>query len=410
MAEAENSNEISEPRHDDGETDVSLLDLLIMLARWKRVILASTLGAATLGAIVALLLPNQYIAEVVLLPPAQNSSTSTAIMNQLGSGTLASLASGSLGIKNPGDMYVSLLRSRTVEDSVIRRFELMARYKSKHMSDARKQLENHAAIALGTKDGLIRISVRDRVPQMAATIANGYVEEYSKLSAQLAVTEAAQRRLFFQKQLEDAKDNLANAEIALKDTEKSTGVLQIDSQAKALIESATSLRAQVAAKQVQLQAMRTFATDDNPAVITAQRELEALQTQLLKLSGTDQEGDSDPVIPKGRIPEAGMEYIRKYRDVRYYETIYGLIARQLEAAKLDEAREGAIIQVVDPAVPPDKKSSPHRGIIVILCLVTGAMTSSVFCLTVEGITRKLEDSTFRVKLNELRRLVRLTDS
>ncbi len=141
----------------------------------------------------------------------------------------------------------------------------------------------------------------------------------------------------------------------MKNTEQTTGVLQIDSQARTLIESASSMRAQVAAKQVQLQGMLTFATADNPQVVTAKQELTALQAQLAKLGGSEQDFASDPVIPKGKIPEAGMEYIRRYRDVKYYESIYELLARQFEIAKLDEAREGALVQVVDAAVPPDRE-------------------------------------------------------
>ncbi len=346
--------------------DIHLLDLLIILSKRKHFILRFTVGLAILTVVTVLLIPNRYTAETVVLPPNQSSSMSSALLSQLGgagAGALASLAGGSLGIKNPGEMYVSLFRSRTVEDAVIQRFGLMARYRKKTMYDARKAFETHSTVLLGTKDGLIRITVEDRDPKLAAEIANGYVDEFRKLSATLAITEASQRRLFFQQQLLEARGNLTAAEEAMKRTEQSTGVLQIDSQARALIESAATLRGQAVAKEVQIQAMRSFATEDNPDLIIAKRQLAEIQAQLNKLAGQD----SDQfIVPKGKAPEAGMEYLRKLRDVKYNETVFELIAKQFELAKLDEARQGAIIQVADVAVPPDKKSFPPRAIIVIL--------------------------------------------
>jgi uncharacterized protein involved in exopolysaccharide biosynthesis len=400
VTQTEENSKIDGECQQDKDQEISLLDLLIVLAQRKRFILVFTLAVTLLGVVIAFVLPNQYTAETVILPPAQNQSSSAAMMSQMGGSALTSLAGSSLGIKNPGDMYVSLLRTRTVEDAVIQRFGLMARYKKIRMVDTRKALEKHVAVAFGTKDGLIRIDVRDRDSRMAANIANGYVDEFKKQSANLAITEAAQRRLFFQQQLEEAKNNLANAEIAMKDTEQSTGVLQIDSQAKALIESAAGLRAQVVAKQVQLQGLRSFATEDNPEVALAERQLGALQTQLGQLGGAGG-GAADPMIPKGQIPEAGMEYIRKFRDVKYYETIYDLIAKQYEAAKLDEARQGATIQIVDAAVPPDKNSSPRRSILIIVIGACGILAASLMTIFQELIMRARDNTEINYKLNAL---------
>jgi len=229
------------------ETEVSVLDILVLLAGRNRFIVRFVLGAAVLATVVSLLLPVRYEAKIVLLPPQQNSSVGSALLGQLGSmgslGSLAALAGGGLGIKNPADMYVSLLTSRTVEDAMIERFGLMAEYHEKRMSDTRKKFESRTTAIAGVKDGLIRISVEDRDPKRAAELANGYVEEFRKLSASLAITEAARRRLFFDQQLQQAKDNLSGAEEAMKKTQQSTGVLQIDSQARSLIESAAVLRA-----------------------------------------------------------------------------------------------------------------------------------------------------------------------
>ena len=250
-------------------TDVSILDVVALLLEHKRFIFRFVLGAAVLAVIVSLLLPVRYEGKVVLLPPQQNSSLGSSLLGQLGNigslGSLATLAGGSLGMKNQSDMYVSLLTSRTVEDAMIKRFGLMQEYREKRLSDARKELERRTSASVGTKDGLIRISVEDHNPQRSADLANGYVEEFRKLSASLAISEAARRRLFFEQQLQETKQNLTAAEDAMTKTQQSTGVLQIDSQARSLIESAAVLRAQVMAKQVQIEGMRSFATDDNPS-------------------------------------------------------------------------------------------------------------------------------------------------
>jgi uncharacterized protein involved in exopolysaccharide biosynthesis len=388
---------------DASAQDMHLLDLLIVLSKRRKFILLFTIGAGILAVIVVLLLPSKYTAETVVLPPGQNSSASSALLSQLGgAGALASVAGAGLGLKNPGDMYISLFRTRTVEDSVIQRFGLMARYKQKKPSDARHVFEAHSSVALGVKDGLIRIGVTDNDPNMAADIANGYVDELRKLSAHMAITEASQRRVFFQQQLLEANENLATAEEAMKHTEQSTGVLQIDSQARSLIESAATLRGEIAAKEVQLQGMRSFATEDNPQMVVASEQLSALKAQLAKLSSTDENSSSDIIVPKGNIPEAGMEYLRKLRDVKYYETIAELIARQFEMAKLDEARQGAIIQVVDVAVPPDRRSFPKRTITVVAAVVLGIFLACLWCLITEGFQRFKRDPSGRNRLNALR--------
>jgi uncharacterized protein involved in exopolysaccharide biosynthesis len=387
--------------------EVHLLDLLIVLSKRRKFILWFTLGTAILTAVVVLIVPSKYTASALLLPPSQNTSASSALLGQLGgSSALASMAGSSLGIKSAGDMYVSLFRSRTIEDSLIQRFGLMARYGKKKISDARTAFEDHTKVGYGAKDGLITISVTDRDPRQAAEIANGYVDEFRKLSANLAITEASQRRVFFQQQLLEADQNLATAEEAMKHTEQSTGVLQVDSQARSLIESAAILRGQVVAKEVELQGMRSYATDDNPQMVMANQELAALKTQLAKLGGSEENAGSEIIVPKGDIPEAGMEYVRKLRDVKYYETIVELIAKQFEAAKLDEARQGAIVQVVDVAVPPDKRSFPKRTITVLVALLLGFFVSCGWCIAAEGLQRIKNNPDERQRLDALRATLR----
>jgi len=389
------------------ETEVSLLDLLVLLVGRKRFILRFVLGAAVLSIVVSLLLPIRYEAKVVLLPPQQNSSIGSALIGQLGNlgslGSLASLAGGGLGLKNPADMYVSLLTSRTVEDAMIERFGLMKEYRVKLMSDTRKELERRTTAIAGAKDGLIRITIEDRDPKRAAELANGYVEEFRKLSASLAITEAARRRLFFEQQVQQAKDKLTEAEEAMAKTQQATGVLQIDSQARALIESAAVLRGQVVAKEVQIEGMRSFATDDNPGLILARQELAALQSQLDHLAGSQNDKGSDINLSKGRVTQSGMEYLRRFRDLKYQETVFELLAKEFEVAKLDEAREGAIVQVVDAAVPPDKKSSPHRTLIVLATTILSFFIAAFWVFLRESSGRTLELPQNRQRLEAIKR-------
>ncbi len=349
--------------------EMRLLDVLIILARRRRFIGWFTAGVTALTAIILFLIPNKYTATAVILPPAQDSSMSSALMGQMvGTGALASLAGSSLGIKNPAEMYVALFRSRTVEDALIRRFGLMARYHRKNMVDARKAFEDRTTVILGIKDDLIRVSVTDKDPRFAAELANAYVDEFRKHSDSLTLTAAAQRRAFFQQQLLNANEDLAKAEQAMKKMQQNTGVLQLDSQARALIEQAAILRAQIAAKEVQLQSMRSFETEDNPQYAMIEQQLDALRAQLAKVAGPDANTYGDIGLPKTNVPEAGIAYIDALRDLRYDETISELLTKQFEAAKLDEARQGTI-QISDVAVPPDKKSSPHRALLVALAAI-----------------------------------------
>jgi uncharacterized protein involved in exopolysaccharide biosynthesis len=301
-------------------------------------------------------------------------------------------------------MYVAMFKSRTVEDAMVQRFELMAEYRQKYLSTARKAFESHATVESGTKDNLIRISVEDRDPKRAAEMANAYVDEYRRLSQHLAIGEAAQRRLFFEQQLVQAKDNLANAEEALKETQQRTGMIQLDSQARALIETAATIRAQITAKEVQLQGMKTYGTNENADVVQTQQELESLHAQLIKLGG-NVDDSAGLIVPKGQVPQAGIEYVRKVRDVKYYETIFGILARQFEVAKLDEAKEGALVQVVDPAIVPDYKSFPKRGLITIIAAFAGLMIGVFVAFFRENMVRLKRDPEQSERLRLLRKLI-----
>lgn len=392
---------IAEPAEDE----ISLLDLLIVFVRCRWLIVKIAVCITAVAVIISLLLPIRYTASTSILPPQQGSSAGSSLMAQLGSlGSVASLAGGSLGLKNPNDLQVAMLKSRTVEDAMVNRFHLMQLYHLTHQSDARKKFEKVADIDNGSKDGLIRISITDSDPRRAAEMANGYVEEFKRLSSGLAVTEASQRRLFFEQQLIQAKENLANAEEDLKKTGQKTGLIQIDSQTRATIELLANLRGQIAAKEVEISAMRSFATGENPDLQIAEQQLAGLRSQEQKMGATA-EGATNALIPKGNAQEAGLEYVRKLRDVKYFETIFDLLARQYEVAKVDEARQGAVIQVVDRAVVPDRKSAPQRTLIVLGAAIFGLFLGVVWAFAREGLTRLSNNPAEHARLELLKKSI-----
>ena len=406
-----NEPKIAVPAAQDGrpvsgrdEDEISLLDLLLVLAERKRMIFWITAAFAVAAIVISLLLPVRYTATVTLLPPQQNATMGGMLASQLGSlGGLAALTGNSLGIKNPNDMYVAMFKSHSVEDGMIEHFGLMQEYHAHYLSDARKKFDHSASVDGSGKDGLIHISVEDSSPQRAAELANGYVQQFRDLSEHLAITEAAQRALFFKQQLDQAREKLAKAEEALVKTEKKTGLIQMSSQAQALIASAASLNAQIAAKEMQIQGMQTYATGQNAQLVQAEQELDSLRAQLAKLAGAGNLAGGGILVPKGQVPTASLEYVRALRDVKYYDTIFNILAQQYELAKLDQAKEGALIQVVDPAIPPDRKSSPKRALIVILATFAGLLVAIFWTLFQAGLERLKEDPEAASKLTLLRR-------
>jgi tyrosine-protein kinase Etk/Wzc len=386
------------------ENEISLIDLLIVLAKRKRLIFWVTVCFGLVSLVVSFLLPVRYTATVILLPPQQKSSLTEMFASQLGSvGSLASLAGGGLSIKNPNDMYVAMFKSQTVENGMVRRFGLMQEYHKAYLSDARKEFEQNTTTDGNGKDGLIHISVEDHDPKRAAELANGYVDEFRDLSQHLAISEAAQRALFFKEQLAQANDKLVKAEDALVETEKKTGLIQVNAQARALIESAASLNAQIAAKEVQIQGIRTYANGDNAQLIRAEQELDGLRAQLAKLGGSQDVSAGGIIVPKGLVPTASLEYVRRVRDVKYYDTIFNILAQQFELAKLDEAKEGALIQVVDPAYPPDRRSFPKRTWIVIGATFLGLIFGVLLAFWQASIEHMKEDPETLSKIATLRR-------
>ena len=388
-------NDSAEP----ADQEVSLLDLLIVLAKHKRLVLGLPAAAAVVSIIVSLMLPNIYTGTTKVLPPQQTQSTS-AVLAQLGS--LAGLAGGAIpGLKNPNDLYVGMLKSRTVADNIIRRFDLNQLYDKKYQSETRKRLEKETTIVAG-KDGIIAVEVDDEDPKRAADLANAYVDELFKLTTVLAVTEASQRRLFFERQLDLARVSLVKAETEARKALEQGGLAAVDAQGRTAVETAARLRAQISVKEVQIGAMRTFASEGNPELKLAQQEIEVMKRELAKSEGTTGNKTVQAVAEKS----SGIDNLGLLRNVKYYETMYGLLAQQYESAKIDEAKDSAIIQVMDKAIEPDRKSKPKRTLIVVLSTLVAGLLSVLSAFVLEAVANTKSDPEQSQRLTRLKEYLR----
>jgi tyrosine-protein kinase Etk/Wzc len=371
---------VEEVAVDEGP-EVGLLDLLTWLGESKRWIAAVTVAAALLSTAVALLLPNEYTARVTLLPPAsQQQGGSAATLAAIGAlGGLAG-AGGLSGLaKTPDDLYVALLKSDSVQRALAEQFDLKTRWDVETYEQLRKTFPNFVRVAPDKKSGVVALEVDDKDPKFAADLANAYSAEITKLLGRLAVTEAQQRRMFFDQQLKDTKERLIKAEQDLRAVQEKSGVIVLDRQAEALISAAAMVRAQIAEREVMLKVMRTSATEQNPDVQRIATELRALRTELARMESSQGGNPGSAVdMPVGKIPEAAIDYVRARRELRLQEVLLESMTRQYEIAKLDEAKDGPALQVVDNAMPPDRKSKPVRSMIVAASTLLALILACVF--------------------------------
>jgi uncharacterized protein involved in exopolysaccharide biosynthesis len=308
------------------------------------------------------------------------------------------LAQSALGLKNPSDIFVAMLKSRTVADALIERFELLKIYDKSTLTDTRKKLANRSRIA-ASRDGVVTVEVEDRDPTRAAAMANAYIEELEKLTLSLAVTEASQRRLFFEKQLKQTRDQLAQAEISLRQAIDKGGLTGVDVQSRAILEPSAQLRAQIALREVQLSAIRIFATDQHPDIERLRHEIASMRRELGKLEGGDGKTETLPSTTKG------FENLRRFRDMKFLERLTELLTQQFEAAKIDEAKNATLVQVLDRAVVPERKSKPARTIIVIFAGLAAGLLAVIWALARESLERARRDPLKAERLNLLRRFV-----
>jgi uncharacterized protein involved in exopolysaccharide biosynthesis len=343
---------------DFDEPGIDLGELIsIVTAKWK-LLVGGSLAAGVVALGISFLIPPTYTAKTMFLPPQQPQSAATTALASLGA--LSGLAGGLGGVKTAADQYVSLMQSVNVQDRLVDRFKLMAEYQSKYRFQARGTLSQNVRIMPGKKDGLITVEVDGSSPQLAADLANAHVEELRRLTGELALTEAQQRRAFFEAELKKTRERLAHAQQALQQSGFNPGALK--TEPKAAAEAYARVKAEATAAEVKLQTLRRSMAESSAEVQQQQALLGALRTQLSKLESADRPDASD------------VGYIGRYREYKYQESLFELFSRQFEAARLDESREGSLIQVVDPATPPEYKSKPKRAFIAAgVALITGLL-------------------------------------
>lgn len=368
------------------EDEISLLDLLQTVVENLRLLVLGPLlvGSTVLG--LSYLITPSYTASTQFMPPQQQQSGAAAMLQSLGS--ISGIAGAATGIKNPNDQYVSLLKSRSLQDAIVERFQLMKRYESKFADEARSTLAGVTLVASG-KDGLIQVSVSDRDPGFAAELANAHIQELTLLLGRLAVTEAQQRRLFFEKQLQETKNQLTKAEQALQASGVNASSLKINPQAA--VAGLARLQAAISAQEVKVASMRGYLTESAPDFRQALTELTALRTQLQQSEKT-----------QASTPNGDSDYVAKFRDFKYYETLYELFSKQYELARVDESREGVVIQVVDVAQPPRLKSKPKRALMAVMATLASGFVLLLFVFARQAVRNAAQDADSAAKLQRLR--------
>lgn len=294
---------------------------------------------------VTYLIQPTFIARTTFLPPQQQQSAAAAALQSLGA--LSGLAGNT--IKSPADQYVALMQSRTVSDRIINRFDLMKLYETKFRFEAWDVLSKNVRINASKKDGLIVIDVEDVDPTRAAAMANQYVEELRELTGRLALTEAQQRRVFFEVQLNKARERLQAAQTELERSGFDLGALKVEPKGAA--EGYAELLAQLTSAEIKLQVLQRSLTQVAPEVQQQQAVIASLRQQLALVESPTVKSDSG--------------YVGRYREFKYQEKLFELFSREYEMARVDESREGAVIQVVDPATVPEWKSKPKRAFVAV---------------------------------------------
>jgi tyrosine-protein kinase Etk/Wzc len=366
--------------------EFKLTDLLFVVIKRKKLIIGLPIVFAICAALSGLFAPEIYRATTTVLPSQQNQSSAAAMLNQLGG--FAGTTPGALSIRIPVELYLSMLKSSTVADNLINRFDLKGAYGTNSREQARELLRRNSFITHG-RDGLIVIAVKDTDPKRAAQLANAYPEELLKLANRMALTEASHRRLFFQRRLQSVKDVLVEAELLRKHRANSPSAGARDRRLQESAEAAARLRAQITAKAIQLEAMQAFVTTDNKKYGEAHEDIGAMRADLERLENTHPEVKRAREKNDGRV---APDSIKTEHDVKYYEILHELLTTQYEAARIDEAKDSSIIEVMDPAFEPERSMKPKQGFTVLIAALLGVFVAVlwVFLIDVIQIGRRLE--------------------
>lgn len=383
-------------------------DAIRLLWEERRFICRITRNGLILATLVVLLLPNRYTSTTRLMPPEQQSSTTAALMSMI-TGRIGSLPgglSGFLGAKTSGDLFVAILRSHTVGDALIDRFDLRKVYWQKYYEGARKDLEHATEIQEDARSGVITIAVEDRDRRRSTAMANAYIEELDRAVSQLSTSAARRERIFLEGRLKTARQELDDSQRQFSEFASKNATLDVKEQTKAMVGAAAELQGQIIAAKSETQALEQMYTPNNVRVRAVQQKTAELERQLRRLGGVAATGGPEDtgklsltdIYPDIRqLPLLGVQWADLYREVKVQETIYELLTQQREMAQIEEAKEIPTVKVLDPAELPERKSSPHR-----LLMILGA---GLFCVAFACVWLLGQDRWRRLDPNEPRKQV-----
>lgn len=349
-----------------------LLEVLHILVRFKKLILATVASAFVISVIVSLLLPKTYQATASIFPPQQDmmSFSSQDIAKSMGVG---SVMGSFLGLKSPSDLWVGVLKSNAVKDLIIEKFKLRERYEANTIEDTRAELEKRLRISK-SKDEIIHISVEDEDPQMAAEIANAFVLGLDEINTGMAMTSGKRSRLFLEKRLDQARGDLLAAASAFKMFQEKNKAIKLDEQSKVMVETMASLKGQLISKELELKMLSSYASPENPMVEALKREVRELGLKLKETEDGNGAGKSF-FIPTSRIPNLTAEYVERVREIKIQETLFELLTQQYELAKIQESKDTPTVQLLSKASAPERKYKPKRGLIVALSTLAAVFVS-----------------------------------
>jgi uncharacterized protein involved in exopolysaccharide biosynthesis len=353
------------------EVQINLRNVATRVFRGYKTILTLAFAGLALSLVLALLLPKTYLAEAVFQPPATPDT---------------SPASALLVRQDPSDLYLGLLGSRSVADSVIDQVHLKDVYHVNYYVDARARLGKQVKFDV-SKNTLISISVETTDPQLSTNIANAYLDALYKLKGSMSASASAHRSQFFREQLDAEREQLAQAEADMQTVQEKTGLILPESEAAAGLSNTARLQSTLQDAQTRLSALLVSSTDQNPEVVQLRTQIASIQEQIRRQQ-TSATGSPATGIPSGaRLPGLMLDYVRKQRELKERETLYDSLVQQYEKARLASLDPGPQLEVVDRAIHPERKSGPPRTLIVLVGTALGALTGLLWVLFSGSIRR-----------------------
>ncbi|HAO93027.1 MAG TPA: hypothetical protein DCR11_03890 [Deltaproteobacteria bacterium] len=364
------------------ETELTVY--LETVKRHKKLIAAIVGATFILSTIVSFLLPKVYTSTASVLPPQQEATLGASMIASQLPTAMGGALSGFLGLKSPADLWVGILNSNTVQDEIIKRFNLREVYDKEEIEDTRKSLEKNVSISK-SKEEIILISVDDKDPETASRMANAFVEELDRINKQVVMSQGKRMRLFIEKRLLEAKDELDRIENEMKTFMETNRAVKLDEQSRVIIEAVGSIKGQLMARELELQTLLSYAAPTNPQVEILKTQVKQLKEQMRELD--EGSGQKDLFVPTSNIPRLTARYTTLLRDAKIQETLFELLTQQFEMAKIQESKDSPIVQVLDYAKPPEKKSKPKRGLIIATATFASLLLSILLVFSIQWLER-----------------------